>query len=225
MSCKRVPARAVEEVDITDFDASTFYPAYVDKQRPLCVRGGAAHWPAAKWTPEYFAERFGEHSVPVSLSCEEREATRKTELPLADFVSRLRTTELRDSGVRIGREAGAAEPYMKQFDLLAEFPHLRGALRFWEFFSWKTLGTACFWLGGRCGRAPGQGLSTLASPPPRVPSSDSVTGLHNDDENNVLVQFYGRKKCVRWRGVCPPANGSALTPPLPSCDAGCVRAG
>lgn len=152
MSGDGAPAGAVEEVDIRDFDASTFYPAYVDTQRPLCIRGGAAHWPAIRWTPEYFAERFGAHNVPVSLSCEERESTRKTELPLADFVARLRAAEQRDNGVRIARGAGAATPYMKQFDVLAAFPALHHALRFWEFFSWKTLGTACFWLGGRCGR-------------------------------------------------------------------------
>jgi hypothetical protein len=65
--------------------------------------------------------------------------------------------------------------YLKQYDLFEACPRLKECVNFSSLFPgpW-AYGTAASWLGPK----------------------GAVTSLHNDDENNLLAQIYGRKRAV-----------------------------
>lgn len=47
-------------------DLRTFQTTILPAARPVVIEGALNHWPAlAHWTPDYFAQRFGDRMVPV----------------------------------------------------------------------------------------------------------------------------------------------------------------
>ena len=78
--------------------------------------------------------------------------------------------------------------YLKQFDVFRVFPQLwHDADELRRAFPSATVAQTFLWMGR---------------------GGESVTGVHNDDENNVLCQIQGRKRVLLW----PPSTRALLRP-------------
>lgn len=109
-ACVDRPLRIYPKIEETSVLPSTteFYHNYVNKGKPLVLRGYAKRWPAyEKWTWENLAKMSGDIVVPVSMSCEEKEETTKVEMRLGDYLK-----QLSESG-KPGAD-GSTVPYVKQ---------------------------------------------------------------------------------------------------------------
>ena len=70
------------------------------------------------------------------------------------------------------RRADSQSPYLKQLDVFQALPALKKDIDGNPFSWWQSVFRSTYlWIGGH----------------------GSMTGLHNDDENNVLCQIYGNK--------------------------------
>jgi lysine-specific demethylase 8 len=164
-------------IDLSDGSLGKYLTHSYDWQQPLLVRHGASHWSAVKdWTPQYFAQHWGDKFVLVSVSNEEQQTTVKSRRRLADFIDSIVVDS--DSTDDDGSPKAARRqksPYLKQFDPRTLSPSLADCLglselrgsRFW-------FGELYTWIGGR----------------------GAITGCHNDDEHNALCQIYGEKRVV-----------------------------
>lgn len=141
------------------------------------------------WTPEELVAKAGDLTVPVSLVNEELGETRteKRLMRVAEYVELLRSQiEERRCG-QSGRSGGggAFTPYAKQVaDLFEAMPELKEELEFVMFDQRRTFVSEYLWIG----------------------AAGSVTGLHNDDEANFLMQLHGRKHVLLY----PPRDGPKL---------------
>eukprot|EP00753_Platysulcus_tardus_P013196 PLAT364.1.p1 GENE.PLAT364.1~~PLAT364.1.p1 ORF type:complete len:314 (+),score=91.52 PLAT364.1:45-986(+) len=194
----------------------SFYAHWVDRSKPVVFRRAAAEWRATqRWTPAFFAERAPSLAVTVSISNEETSRTEKKEMRLRDYVDELHEWEAtagekesaeerafddvdgdcesKDADRPVGGavtassgDAGQPGPgYIKQFLLASAFPELLADMHLDSFFNWRTrFCTTYFWMG----------------------PAGAVTGLHSDDENNVLVCLYGTKQVILF----PPEQRELL---------------
>lgn len=78
---------------VLDLTAADFYREYFFQNRPVLLRGLTANWKAMElWTPEYFANRFGDCEVEVTTgrnndpAHEYNRAQHKTQIKMRDYV-------------------------------------------------------------------------------------------------------------------------------------------
>ena len=130
---RRVPIPVMEV-----FDHERFVRDYKTPGKPVVIKSGAAAWPAvAKWTPEYFAERFGDKPVTPSVNLPD------TEVPYqytdVDFRERMTVAEF------VKRMDGGEHCYIDQV-LAGFFEGVAEDYRF-EDFRPKDIKDIVFWLG------------------------------------------------------------------------------
>jgi jumonji domain-containing protein 7 len=166
------PARVTHTVErVTEISAVELEAAYIRRNRPLVWAGGAAGWPAARWTPATLVARAGDVTFQVSVSKDGRfryDALRGHEFPRLPM-------KLRDVWPAI-EEQGADGPrfYVMQQPLALRAPALLEDLDLSRLPARVTRLHAHLWLGG----------------------PDTVTPLHYDAVNNVYVQVFGRKRML-----------------------------
>ena len=148
-----------------------------DSLVPVLRRGFAAHWPAArKWARAAFWTKELEADVrcPIATTNEEVGATRKRTTTLRAYCRALLSDD--GGGDERSKRGGA---YLKQLDLTG-LPALMADLALRELFgARKPYLQPYLWIG-----------------PP-----GAVTGMHSDDEDNVLLCFRGTKTVL----LVPPA--------------------
>eukprot|EP00164_Ancoracysta_twista_P007385 GFYU01010473.1.p1 GENE.GFYU01010473.1~~GFYU01010473.1.p1 ORF type:complete len:446 (-),score=56.51 GFYU01010473.1:159-1496(-) len=172
-----------------------FYREHIVPGVPCLLPGYAAQWKAVKeWSPQYFAD-LSSHGrdieVAVSLSNEEVNGTVKTKMTFRQYIELLQSYR----STREPRSSDASQPsvewraYLKQFNIGGLMPELSSHLVLEGPegpFNENTVGKVNFWMG----------------------PAGATTGLHNDDENNVVVQIMGEKQLV----LIPPSQGHLLYP-------------
>ncbi|MFH9062491.1 cupin-like domain-containing protein [Streptomyces coeruleorubidus] len=147
------PLPASEEAPATRVRTST----------PTVFRAAAATWPAVReWSFPYLASLAPGLPVQLVAGNRETERTRFTTSTLGSYLGSLT------------REAHPDEvpAYLKEFDLLKEFPQLRADLRSRELFPSGTIRSSATWIG----------------------PSRARTGLHCDLLDNLAVQIMGTKR-------------------------------
>lgn len=160
---------------------------YVDQGRPVVLVDAAADWPALRtWDPEYLARRVGNRAVDVAIGVEEvSEPTVKASVSLLDLAAQISGREADSQGEAyshcegIGDTAPFRRPlYLKQANLFKMVPSLRDDVFMTELLGTRRLcSTTHYCWVGQCG---------------------AVTGLHNDDEDNLLAQLRGRKRVLLY---------------------------
>jgi len=122
----------------------------------------------------------------VAYSVEEREMTQKREMKWCEYMALLDAKSPKEdkltfrnvekkSGQSQGSDVMSSIGYIKQMEVLSEFPSLKEHLYYTRLFNSRTWFYQVFlWIGPK----------------------DAVTGMHNDDENNFLAQVYGRKRVI-----------------------------
>ena len=140
--------RKVAERDCRDgqFSRDWFYPQHVDVGVPVILRGAANEWPAVrKWSLDYLADHGADTRVTVSLSNEEVEASVKDQsMTLSQYIRAvLGSPQTRDGGM-----PARQMPYLKQMNLLAQFPVLGRDLLCASLMSESTRWSKTFcWMG------------------------------------------------------------------------------
>jgi hypothetical protein len=147
-----------------------FFADYYFANRPVLVKGLMETWPAlGRWTPEHFAERFGETMVEVTADrdsdprYEDRFNEHRRQMTLSRFVEEIREGSGNDLYI-VAKNRLLDNPEMAE--LLEEFDHPEGFLD-----PARPDYTPRLWLGG----------------------AGTVTPLHHDGSNIFFGQLYGRK--------------------------------
>lgn len=167
--------------DVCDqISAEEFNRDYFGK-KPLVMRGMTDHWKARNWTPEYFAETFGDAPVFVELKTV---VSDDPAIP-AEIVRRKTTMAEYANAIR-GGEPNCG--YMSVYPIMAQFPALQSHIDFPR-FGWSESDTWNeFFLGPKGTRAP----------------------LHYDTLENLFCQLYGRKSFLvispEFHDHCYPVN-------------------
>lgn len=132
-------------------------------REPRVLRGIGADWPAVRrWSFAHLAALAPSLSVDLVVGNRELGRTRFASCALGDYLSELASPR-----------AGDAPPrHLKEFDLLARFPHLRRDLRPEALFPRWSIVASSAWIGPARAR----------------------TGLHCDRLDNVAMLVAGRKR-------------------------------
>jgi mannose-6-phosphate isomerase-like protein (cupin superfamily) len=161
----RVPVAA-------SIDADTLLVCHYATSTPLLLPGYARSWPATrKWTPEYFAERFGDVEVEY---VEGREGDPDYDMhtpalarrgTLREYVARVRAAGETNDLYLVANNRNLDRPELSALWDDVEFP--AGILD-----PGRRKGCAALWIG----------------------PAGTVTPFHHDTSNILFVQLYGRKR-------------------------------
>jgi [protein]-arginine 3-hydroxylase / protease len=168
---------------------SAFTNDYVRSERPVIITDFVKVWPAfKKWTPDFFLNypnngnsKLNNNNVKndidnksptitISIGNEESSTTKslKKKITLRTYMQSI--MHKTKHGLEGNRKNNL--PYLKQLDVFQILPLLKKDININPFSKWhSTFKTTFLWIGGY----------------------GSMTGMHNDDENNVLCQIYGNK--------------------------------
>ena len=190
----------IDKMDSIDrLDSPTpelFRTEYLAKGRPVVIRGAAARWRAAEWTPEYF-----KHTFPgIKLMYETWAGDESTNDPLEFVRKQARSTETVQSFVEMmeATERASRKLYCAEWRVFEAIPQLRsdieslepymGFLRALPSFVIRRLQLEpLLWMG------PAGVISTL----------------HFDRAHNFFIQLHGRKK---WILVAPEHSDDVYYP-------------
>jgi Cupin-like domain len=159
-----------ENVPVEDRISPTrFYEHYYFANRPVLVRGLMEKWPALqRWTPTYFAERFGDEVLEVSG---DRESDPKYEDRFVDHRRRMTMRQLVDTVT----QAQGNNVYLVAKNRLLERPPFTSLQKDYScpegILTEGSEAPARMWFGG----------------------AGTVTPLHHDASNILFGQVYGRK--------------------------------
>ncbi|MFH0520474.1 cupin-like domain-containing protein [Streptomyces sp. M41] len=160
-------ATAVPVMDPPDPEA--FFERFYFANRPVVVRGLVEQWPALhKWSPDYFAQEFGDTPIEISGDregdprFEENFLAHRREITMREFVAHVMADEGNDRYV-VARNQLLQRPAFRR--LLDDIHHLPG------FLAPVTLSRAKLWFG----------------------PAGTLTPLHHDDSNILFVQIQGSK--------------------------------
>jgi hypothetical protein len=147
-----------------------FFENYYFANRPVVVRGLMQDWPAlACWTPEYFADRFGDEGVEISgdresdPKFEERFPEHRRKTTMRQFVEKITTMKGNDLYIVAKNRLLDREPFIS---LRKDVLYPEGFLT-----SGPEADPPRIWMGG----------------------AGTITPLHHDASNIFFGQIYGRK--------------------------------
>jgi hypothetical protein len=163
-------SNAVSSIPIVeDIDPRRFFDEFYFANWPVLLRGLMSTWKAlSTWTPQYFAERFGDVEIEVQA---DRESDSRYDERFENHRSRMRLAEFVDRMPSAGNDIylTAKNDLLKQpefAELHKDFDHPQGILD-------ATKGPVPrLWMGG----------------------ASTITPLHHDSSNILFGQVYGRKQ-------------------------------
>jgi len=169
-----------------DLDPETFWRDFVRPCRPVVLEGAARDWPAiARWTPRFFAERYG--ATPITLIRAAREDA--AEFGESGYIAAAGETTLAE--VVADMEAGR-ETYARFVPILNEDPRLEEDLDRRMVDRLRPRGAVGtyyqLFMGG----------------------AGTTTSLHNAIGSNFFVEVHGEK--TWW--LFPPVYNAVFDPPL-----------
>jgi hypothetical protein len=158
---------------ITAPNFSDFVKGYYSQHRPVILKKGIEHWPALhKWSPQYFASKFGHHLVEVQMNrnldeqFERHSPSLKQKMKMSEFVSKVMSVDASNDFYMTANNASNSHHMLQElFSDIDDFAD------------------------GYCDLALKDDRSFLWFGP-----KGTFTPLHHDLTNNMLVQIYGSKK-------------------------------
>ena len=129
------PTRTITSVEAAELTPTRFREEFLERMRPVVVRGAVRHWPAFEhWrSPEYLRDRLGNPNVGtvtrplVEPPGHDANKTATVELPLATFLEQI-TTGARGHRVLHAYELAEKSPLAPIADDVGGFPFLPGEL-------------------------------------------------------------------------------------------------
>lgn len=158
---------------ITAPNFSDFVKGYYSQHRPVILKKGIEHWPALhKWSPQYFASKFGHHLVEVQMNrnldeqFERHSPSLKQKMKMSEFVSKVMSVDASNDFYMTANNASNSHQMLQE--LFSDIENFAD---------------------GYCDLALKDDRSFLWFGP-----KGTFTPLHHDLTNNMLVQIYGSKK-------------------------------
>lgn len=164
---------------LSDFPTLTdFRQDYAAQNKPLLVRtsggGGPVGWPVNKWTFDYFLKLHVNEDINVQsgratdVKYEEQSVQHRTQMPMSEFINRLRNGPANDVYMTANNAAQNRE-FMNK--MLGTLPNLGPDTD--PYLDVRQLTTRAFlWIG----------------------TKGTYTPLHHDNTNNGFVQISGHKR-------------------------------
>ena len=179
-------SNAVHSIPVVErIEPRQFFDEYYFANRPVLLRGLMSTWTAlTTWTPQYFADRFGDVEVEVQADRDTdslydvRFEDHRRRMPLADFVARIPSAG--NDLYLTGKNDLLRLPAFAS--LHHDFDHPQGIL------DAKTGPVPRLWMGG----------------------ASTITPLHHDSSNILFGQVYGHKR-VRLIPPCEIGNLASAT--------------
>jgi hypothetical protein len=128
---------------ITAPNFSDFVKGYYSQHRPVILKKGIEHWPALhKWSPQYFASKFGHHLVEVQMNrnldeqFERHSPSLKQKMKMSEFVSKVMSVDASNDFYMTANNASNSHQMLQElFSDIEDF-----ADGYWStFFVSKTL--------------------------------------------------------------------------------------
>ncbi len=183
--------QAIERIE--QLSPAVFYREYVQRNRPVVIRGVAAQWPAmARWSPTYLGATYADARVLYTAW--------ESDDPANDPADYYRTrkrhwTRLGEFVAGMQADKNFSRKYITQFRIFNELPQLKADVRSLDPYM-RPPAYLPATLKRRLKKA-----STLWLGP-----AQTVTPIHFDGADNLLVQVFGRKRLT----LIPPEQSACL---------------
>lgn len=157
-------SKALQET--TDFDSKKFKRYYLNKNRPIVLKGYANNWKAkSKWTLDFLSNLDVKEPVSLEIGANNQKDTNFVKENLKNYIEDIINGKDEDKDDKA---------YLTLFDIFSLFPHLREDIDLSIITNHTKKNNIYAWVG----------------------PAGTVTGLHYDSLNNLLVQVKGRKLVV-----------------------------
>lgn len=157
-------SKPIEET--VDFDAQRFKKHYLNKNRPVVLKGYGNNWVAKeKWTLDFLANLEVKNPVSLEIGANNQKETNFVKENLKTYIESIIKEEHKDKKDRA---------YLTLFNIFDRFPHLKEDVDLSILTQFTRKNNIYAWIG----------------------PEGTVTGLHYDSLNNLLAQVKGRKQVV-----------------------------
>lgn len=146
-----------------NFEPNAFKKNYINKKRPVILKGLAKQWKAKKdWDFDFFLNLESNEEVLLEVGNIIQNDANFLKKDFKSYINELKKSEL---------EELAEKPYLSMFNIFDTFPHLKKDVDFSIFSQYTKKNYPSAWIG----------------------PSGTISGLHWDTSSNLLVQLKGKK--------------------------------
>lgn len=152
-------------LETKDFDSKNFKKNYINKRKPVLLKGYANNWKAKQdWGFEFLSNLEIKKPVRIEVG---NVIQNKTEISRVDFKTYINLLMNSENET----EQGADKPYLSMFNIFDYVPDLLNDIDLSIFTKYTKINMTGAWIG----------------------PSGTISGLHYDSTDNILTQLKGRK--------------------------------
>lgn len=151
---------------ITSIDSEILKKNYINKKKPVIIKGIAKKWGATKnWNPDFFLNLKDDKDIFLLSDNFIQDDNRYRKASFKDYIKQLKDAEENNKEFK---------DYLTTLDIFQYYPHLKDDIDFSFFNKLTKENVINAWIG-----------------PP-----NTISGFHADTANNVYAQIRGRKRFI-----------------------------
>jgi len=150
----------------TNFDSNNFKKNYLNKKKPVLLKGYGNNWKAkSKWTLDFLSSLESDKNVSLEIGANNQNETNFVKQNLSEYINSLKNEESKNKKDRA---------YLTLFNIFDKFPFLKQDLDLSIFTKYTKKNDIFAWIG----------------------PEGTVTGFHYDSLHNLLAQVKGKKLVI-----------------------------